>query len=151
LRTGAEFGLEYRSRASVFGWPLVHVAQGLDPLTGRVRVARGILAIGSVAVGVVALGGVALGGLTFGGVSAGIVAIGGLALGVAAFGGMAVAVFLAVGGLAVSLMYAVGGAALAPHAVSGGGADPELVDRMARWLERTGLATPHAPPTPERP
>ncbi|MBE2181523.1 MAG: serine/threonine protein kinase, partial [Chthoniobacterales bacterium] len=49
--------MEYRSRATVFGWPLVHVAMGGDPATGRAATARGIIAIGDRAVGVVAMGG----------------------------------------------------------------------------------------------
>src|SRR5438045_1437214 len=53
----AMFGREYRSRATLFGLPLVHIAFGFDPRTGRKRIARGILAIGDTAVGVVACGG----------------------------------------------------------------------------------------------
>ena len=36
------FGFEYRSRAELFGLPLVHITSGPDPTTGRTRVARGI-------------------------------------------------------------------------------------------------------------
>jgi hypothetical protein len=45
-------GFEWRSRASLFGWPLVHVALGHDP-KGRMRVARGIVAVGQFAVGLI--------------------------------------------------------------------------------------------------
>jgi hypothetical protein len=45
-------GYEWRSRASIGGWPLVHVAFGHDP-RGRLRVARGVVAVGQFAVGAV--------------------------------------------------------------------------------------------------
>src|SRR5262249_20814132 len=52
-------GFEYRSKRTLWGWPLVHLAWGIDPQTGRKRVARGIIAIGDLAIGGFALGGVA--------------------------------------------------------------------------------------------
>lgn len=147
----SNIGSEYRSRATLFGWPLIHVVQGSDPRTGRVKVARGIIAVGGVSLGVVAVGGVAAGGLVFGGVGMGLLAIGGMAVGFAAFGGMAVAAYLAVGGLALSLTYAIGGAAVAPHAISAAGADPELVEKILSWLEKVGLNKPSSPQLPEHP
>ncbi len=127
------YGYEYKSEATLFGLPLIHIANGYDPQTFRPHVAKGIIAIGNVALGVVALGGVAIGGITLGGGSLGILAIGGLAIGGFAFGGGAFGIFLAMGGLAVSLMYALGGLALAPHFIGGNGADPaflQLLDRL---------------------
>src|SRR5512139_3330034 len=50
---------EYKSQAELFGLPLIHIAQGIDPKTGAPRVAKGIIAIGNIAVGVIALGGLA--------------------------------------------------------------------------------------------
>ncbi len=131
-------GYEYRSQAELLGLPLVHISFATNPETGRVKVAKGIIAIGSVAIGLLALGGVALGGLTLGGVSLGLIALGGVALGGATFGGLSlvlwiavgglsVAGWLAVGGVAISLKYAIGGVAVAPHTISGLGADPELL------------------------
>ncbi len=127
------WGYEYRSKATLAGWPLIHIAQGVDPATGRPRVARGVIAVGQIAVGGLAVGGVALGLVTIGGVSLGIAALGGFAMGIAvSLGGLSLAGYLAVGGLAISLHYAVGGLALAPHAL--GGATPELVE----FLEKLG-------------
>src|SRR5688572_17605320 len=60
-------GHEYVSRATLFGWPLVHIAQGIDPATGRPRIARGIVAIGDIAMGGIAIGGVAVGLIAVGG------------------------------------------------------------------------------------
>lgn len=126
-------GYEYRSQAEIFGWPLIHVAQGVDPATGRPRVARGIIAIGNVAIGLFALGGLAAGGIAFGGLSLGALAIGGIALGGVSLGGLSVAVVLAVGGAAISTQYAIGGLALAPYTLSGAGADPEVLDWLETW------------------
>src|SRR5207253_7602976 len=47
---GYILGYEYRSKRTIFGVPLVHMASGIDPNTGRQRVARGIIAIGDRAV-----------------------------------------------------------------------------------------------------
>ncbi len=124
---------EYRSKAELFGLPWIHIAQGVDPATGRPRVARGIFAMGNIAVGVVAIGGISVGGLTFGGVSLGLVALGGVAIGGVALGGMALGLSLAVGGMAVSTQYAIGGIALAPHTIDGRGADPEVVEWLRGW------------------
>src|SRR5690348_11057836 len=48
-------GYEYKSKTKLFGLPLVHVAHGLDPATGKARVARGFIAIGGRARGIFAL------------------------------------------------------------------------------------------------
>lgn len=126
------WNFEYKSEAELFGLPLIHIAQGIDPKTGAPRIAKGIIAIGNVAVGVIALGGLAMGGITIGGGSIGVFALGGLALGGAALGGLSVGAIVALGGLAISPAYAIGGLALAPHFIGGNGADPEFV----RLLER---------------
>ena len=126
-------GYEFRSRTTIGGWPLVHVAQGLDPVTGLPRVARGIFAAGNVAIGLVAVGGFAVGGISFGGISLGLLAIGGFAVGGAAVGGLAVAYSVAVGGIALSLKYAVGGLAIAPFTADAAGVDPEVRALFERW------------------
>jgi len=131
------WGYEYRSRIEFLGLPLIHVAQGVDPETGRLRVAKGVVAIGNIALGVLAVGGLAFGGLSLGGLSLGLIAIGGVALGGASFGGLAVGLFLALGGAAIAGQYAIGGLAIAPHTISGAGSDPVLVGKLQQWL---GLA-----------
>lgn len=124
VRRPFSYHYEYRSRATLFGLPRVHIHVGRS---GHYR-ARGILAIGNIAQGVVALGGVAMGGLTLGGLSIGLVALGGLAVGLAALGGMALGLvalgglalgLLAIGGLAVG-MCALGGCAIASQVAIGG-------------------------------
>lgn len=119
-------GFDLRIPAEEGGLPLVHIATGIDPATGRKRIARGIVAIGDVAVGVIALGGVALGGLSFGGLSLGLVALGGLSVGLGvALGGLAIGT-IAVGGAAIGY-YAMGGGAFGAHVICGWRIDPEAV------------------------
>jgi hypothetical protein len=122
--------MEYRSDATLFGLPLVHIAMS-SVVDGRFRrgVATGWIAIGDVAFGIVfASGGIAVGGVSFGGVAVGVLpigglalgalAIGGLALGIVSIGGAAVAWYAAVGGLAVAHTYAAGGVAIAPQIIA---------------------------------
>jgi hypothetical protein len=88
-------GYEWMSSATWMGSPLVHVAFGIDP-TGKVRTARGIVAIGQRAVGVLAIG---------------LIATGGIAIGLISLG------FFSLGVVAVALLGAVGVNAIAPVAV----------------------------------
>ena len=140
-RSTPAFGMayEYRSKAEIAGLPLVHIARGIDPATGRPLIARGILAIGYVAIGLVALGGFSMGGIALGGVSLGLLSFGGLAVGAVALGGVSVAYYLAAGGMALSLNYAIGGLAVAPHTLGPDGIDPgmqAMLDRWLSWLRR---------------
>jgi len=81
---GRTVGRDERSAATLFGWPLWHVAYGVDPVTGRPRVARGWYAKGQFAEGFVAVGQVARGYVAAGQLAIGAVA----AVGQAAFGGL---------------------------------------------------------------
>jgi hypothetical protein len=76
------YGYEYKSSLTIAGWPLLHISGGMDPVTLRPRIARGIIAIGNVAVGILAIGGVACGLISIGGCSLGaLAAVGGVAVG----------------------------------------------------------------------
>jgi predicted Ser/Thr protein kinase len=153
-------GHEYKSKTTIFGLPLVHIATGIDPATGKKRIAKGIIAIGDVAVGVLAVGGVTLGCFSLGGVSLGVFSLGGLALGlVLATGGCAVAGIFAFGGLAIGSIalggmaigyYALGGGALGMHTMTGEAVDPEA-ERLftqpwamhwMRWVAVFTIASP---------
>jgi tRNA A-37 threonylcarbamoyl transferase component Bud32 len=139
------FGREFRSKATLFGLPLVHLAFGIDPSTGRTRVAKGIIAIGEIAVGAFAIGGVAIGGLTFGGLSAGLFGIGGLTFGLLfAFGGLALGGFAlggmsvgiaSIGGLAVGY-YALGGTAWGVHSIDSDGGDAAAKSFFEPWADQ---------------
>jgi len=135
-------GIDRRSKRTLFGLPLWHVATGVDPGTGRMRTARGIVAIGDRAQGVVAIGGVAMGGFAFGGFSIGVVSIGGFSAGlfvmggfglalIAAFAGFAMAP-IALGGVAVG-WYASGGQGFGAHVTSAMAKDPEAVRFFDSW------------------
>lgn len=128
------YGYEYKSETTLFGWPLIHVAGGIDPETGRKRVACGIIAVGDIAVGGVAVGGLAFGGFAVGGVALGAVTLGGCSLGLLlAIGGAAVSLGVAVGGAAFGY-YALGGGAFGPHGLGGNARDPDAIEFFAEWL-----------------
>jgi predicted Ser/Thr protein kinase len=136
-------GVDYRSKAMFCGLPLVHVATGMDPVTGKRRVATGIFALGNIARGWIAIGGVAMGGFAFGGLALGGIAFGGLGLGAIALGGLALGLIGAQGGGAIAPVaigggsvgyWAYGGAAWGPHAFSGFGADPGAWDFFEPWV-----------------
>ena len=130
-------GYEYRSQRELFGLPLVHIVSGLriDPVTGKLRVAKGIIAIGPIAVGGLAFGGASLGVLSFGGAALGLVAAGGAAVGVLlAMGGLAIGA-VAIGGAAVGY-YALGGGVWGVHTLGGNARDPNLVEFFRSWFGR---------------
>lgn len=105
--------LEYRSRWTFLGVPLVHVLIGRRPEDSP-RPALGWIAVGDVSIGIV----LSFGGITVGGISIGLLAFGGFALGPVAGGGLAIG-FWAVGGMALGYL-ALGGCAMAWHAALGG-------------------------------
>ncbi len=93
---------EYRSKTTLFGWPLLHVASGVDPSTGRKRTAKGIIAVGCHPWGVIAFGDVAVGVIACGIFGYGLISISVVAVGVVACGSVAAALMLAMGGVAVA-------------------------------------------------
>jgi len=115
--------MDYRSRARLFGLPLIHVATG-QAVDGRYRrgVAGGWIAIGDIAFGLLlAFGGIAIGGVSLGGLSVGLLGLGGAAVGLLALGALAIG-WLAAGGGAIAWDTAAGGLAVAKHQVIGGAA-----------------------------
>jgi RNA polymerase sigma factor (sigma-70 family) len=127
-----ESAFEYRSRASLFGLPLVHVRIGdrFDVLRGPVKAwiavgsshAVGLLfASGGLAVAPLSFGGIAIGLLPFGAVAFGIFPVGAITIGVWAYGaaalawqafcGCGVALNAATGGMVVARDFALGGIA----------------------------------------
>jgi len=130
-----KLSFEYRSKTTLFGWPLVHVATGVDPATGRTRIAKGIIAIGDAPRGVIAFGYVAVGVIAIGIFGYGIFSMSIIALGVAALGPIAIGLGLAIGGVAIAPVafggsaagyYATGGLAWGRHALS-----PRVYDPIA--------------------
>jgi hypothetical protein len=138
--------MEYRSSATLFGLPIVHIAMS-SVVNGQFRrgVATGWIAIGDVAFGILfASGGLAIGGISLGGLAVGVLPIGGLALGALAFGGVALGI-VAIGGAAVAWHAAIGGLAVAAHYAAGGLAiAPQLIASTAGRVP-SFAAIPHAP------
>ncbi len=125
-------GWEYKSRARILGLPLVHVASGIDPGTGRVFVARGIFAMGNVAIGVFTFGGLSIGLFSFGGIALSVLAsFGGLAGGSVAVGGVAGGA-VAVGGAAAG-HYVLAGQGAGTHVVSAHRRDEQALDFFEAW------------------
>jgi ribosomal protein L34E len=124
------FGKRYRSKATLFGLPVVDIATG--PKNGEMRgKAKGIIAIGDIATG----------GIAIGGLSIGVVALGGMAIGLCSMGGGAIGLLSAGGGMAVGGLatggFGAGGLAtggMAVGAVAQGGAAFGAVTRDHRGV-----------------
>ena len=146
--------VEYRSRWTLLGLPLVHIQFENKP-GDKTLAAKGWIAIGNkaygglfaagglavapismggFAVGLVAMGGGAMGLLSCAGLALGGWAVGGGAAGYDAFAGGALGWRAAMGGMAVAREFAVGGAAFAQHAN----------DAIARAFMQNSLFFPHA-------
>jgi hypothetical protein len=75
-------GFEWRSKKEIYGWPLVHIAFGRNKKTGRLLVAKGVIAIGQFAIGLITIAQFGIGILFgFGQFIGGIIAVGQFALG----------------------------------------------------------------------
>jgi hypothetical protein len=95
--------LDYRSRATLLGLPLLPIAFGV------------LIAVGGIAAGGMTLGGLGVGFISLAGLAVGFLALGGLVIGFLSAGGSAIATKGAVGGLAVARDFALGGLAVAEH------------------------------------
>ncbi len=124
---------EWKTKASILGWPLIHVAMGQNE-RGLPIVAKGVIAVGNIAVGAIALGGVSLGLISLGGVALGLLfALGGLAVGGVALGGGSVG-GVAIGGGAAGY-YALGGGAYGRYVMASDRVDPEAQDFFPGWIQ----------------
>ena len=76
-------GFEWKSKTEILGWPLIHIAIGRNKETGRLMMAKGIIAIGQFAIGVITIAQFGIGILFgLGQFVGGILAVGQFALGV---------------------------------------------------------------------
>lgn len=120
-----DWGFEWRTKTEVFGWPLIHIAVGRKG--GKLRVAKGIIAIGQFALGVFTLAQFGI-GILFG--------LGQFMLAPICIGQIAVALvfglgqfssgYIAIGQIALGY-YALAQFALAPYAWTPDRHDPEAV------------------------
>ena len=75
------WGFQWRTEAEILGWPLVHVAIGRDKQTGKLLVAKGVIAIGQFAIGIITIAQFGLGLIfAFGQFTGGWIAIGQVAV-----------------------------------------------------------------------
>lgn len=148
--------LEYRSRLTLLGLPLVHMrlgrkrgqpirpvkawfamgdfAVGVIGAFGACTIAP--ISVGACSLGLISLGGLAVGAACWGGLGIGLWAIGGCALGWQAYGGCVVAWEAAQGGLAAAHHYALGEVAVAQHvndAVAKAAMKSSPFFQFARW------------------
>ena len=137
----------YQSKWTLFGWPLFHFCGGIDPETGKHRVAMGLIASGEIAIGGFALGGLAIGGVAIGGVAIGLISLAGCAVGLlCAAGGIGLGLGYSIGGFAIGWV-AVGGFAYGYYSLGGfaGGVlryggnfrDPTALEFFRSWRDQT--------------
>jgi hypothetical protein len=126
-------GYEWKSQATVFGYPLVHVALGRDA-RGKLRVAKGVIAIGQFGIGVITLAQFGIGLLFgFGQVFLALTAVAQVAI-TPVFGlGQLATGYIAIGQLAIGY-YALGQIAHGMYAWSTNQRDPAALEFFARWL-----------------
>ncbi len=139
--SGLGSGFEWKTRAGLFGIPLVCVSFGRDH-RGKSRVATGFVAIGRYAVGGIAIGQVAVGAISIGQFTLGVGAFGQLAAGVlAGFGQLALGAY-AVGQIVVGV-YGKGQLGWATYLWSSGRTDMEAVAMFGHieWLVKQDLTT----------
>ncbi len=99
------WGYEWKSKQTLFGLPLVHVAFGRDK-DGKVRVAKGVVAIGQFAVGAVTIAQFGVGAIFgLGQFVAAPLAIGQFALGLAAIGQIGIGLFYGLGQFATGIWH----------------------------------------------
>jgi hypothetical protein len=134
---------EYRSRASLFGLPLVHVRIGdrFDVLRGPVKAwiavgsshAVGVLfASGGLAIAPVSFGGIAIGLVPFGAMAMGVFSLGAISVGVWAYGAAAIGwqVFC---GCGFAWNAALGGVVVARDFANGGIAHADQANTQVAW------------------
>jgi len=91
LKNNSFGGYEWKSKADILGLPWVHIAVGRDQKTGKLLVAKGVIAIGQFAVGIVSIGQFAFGVFAVAQFAVGIAyGLGQLAVGMTAIGQVAV-------------------------------------------------------------
>lgn len=130
-------GFEWKTETEFFGYPLVHVAVGRDQ-DGRLRVAKGVIAIGQYAIGAftVAQFGVAL-IFGLGQFILGPIVLGQVAIGLLFGAGQFATGYAAVGQFALGY-YALGQIGFGKYFYGGGRQDPQVLEFFRHWLEKLG-------------
>jgi hypothetical protein len=130
-------GFEWKSRVGFRGIPLVHVVYGSDP-EGKIRVAKGFIAIGRFGVGAITIAQFGVGFiLGIGQAVFGLFAVGQLAIGLLAGIGQLSVGLIAVGQLFIGI-YGVGQAGWAKYMWSPSRVDMEAVAMIHTILTKIG-------------
>ncbi len=132
------WGVDWRTRATLAGWPLVHVSFGRD-MYGHWRVAKGIIAIGQFGFGLITIAQFGV-GLLFG--------FGQALLGMTGIAQFAITAYFALGQIAVGNIaigqvvlgrYGLGQVGLAEHLWSATVKDPAAVAFFKPWIAWLGF------------
>lgn len=127
-------GFEWQSTRTFWGYPLVHIAFGRDR-RGKLRVARGVIAIGQFAIGLITVAQFGVGILFgFGQFVAGLTVLAQFAAGVLLGIGQFATGYAAIGQF-VFAYYGLGQLGLAKFMWGAGHRDPEAVDFFLSWWE----------------
>ena len=134
------WGWEWKSKARILDWPLVHVAIGRDRKTGKLLVAKGVIAIGQFAFGLITIAQFGIGAVFgFGQFVGGAYAIGQVALGVNFGLGQLATGITAIGQFAFG-KYVLAQIGIGKYVWSTTVKDPEAVEHFATlWHNLCGL------------
>jgi zinc-ribbon domain len=120
-----DWGFEWRTEAEIAGWPLVHIAFGRK--NGKLRIARGWIAIGQFGLGLITVAQFGVGLLFgFGQFIFGLTAVAQFALAICFGLGQFATGYIAIGQFVISY-YGLAQLGLAKHLWSTGHRDPEAV------------------------
>jgi hypothetical protein len=128
-KSGGYYRYEYKSSATIFGMPFVHIVYG-PGYGGITKPAKGFIAIGNIAIGVIAIGGFAVGIITLAGIGLGVACLAGMALGVLFGAGGIATGYIAIGGIAIGV-YAIGGLSIGTHTLHN---DPQLREYLRSFF-----------------
>ena len=127
------WGIDWKSKKTVYGYPLVHIALGRNA-QGKLRVAKGFIAIGQFGIGVITIAQFGIGFLFgFGQFIAGLTAVGQFA-GALIFGlGQFASGYYAIGQIVLAY-YGLAQTGIAKYLWSKKQADPEAVEAFRQLL-----------------
>ncbi len=114
-KLGPASGYEWKSKARIFGIPLVHVAFGRDK-NGKLRVAKGFIAIGQFGIGAITIAQFGVGAIFgLGQFTVAPIAVGQFAFGLAALGQFGIGLLYGAGQFATGLLGNAGMITWPPH------------------------------------
>jgi len=131
-------GFEWKSEKTIYGYPLVHIAFGRNA-KGKLRVAKGIIAIGQFAIGAITFAQFGIGVIFgFGQCIFGLTAIAQMAVALLFGCGQLSTGYVAIGQVVVA-NYGLAQVGLAKYIWSSARQDPEAAEFFLRLAEKVGL------------